>query len=132
MDINVSKPNHVKAISGKPLCSYRIVLEAIKVRNTIDFDNETTGGAIKIGGVSSSEILASEFKTIELPVSKHRPEFLLAWRRLIAHGTGALQKQGVDAQTTLAGAIHVSPLTLTLSPQGRGDQIRHRRTRPPR
>jgi hypothetical protein len=100
----IPKPQDAISSCGKPGRSFFVLIQIERVLTAIQFDDESMFGAIEVYDVWPDRMLASELQPVQLPGSQDRPEtpFCISL---------------IHSQDTCGEHM---PLTLTLSPPGRG------------
>lgn len=93
-----------------------ILFHTICMLATINFHDEPAFHTAEIHDEAADRMLTAEFHPIELPCTKMQPELAL--------GIGLSAPQLLRAMMVVGPSFHESsPLTLALSPEGRGNRI---------
>ena len=103
-DIDVGESQHVDHRFVQHARSFRVVLHGgwIRMLPAIEFNDEPTADAIKIGDVSADGDLTAEFEGGELLVSNETPKLALGIRRPVTQDSG----ESFEAGGLIAPTVH--------------------------
>ena len=114
-DLIVPEAYHAKAVMldhlGARLVSSDALISAMLP--AIKFDDEFEAAGTEVSDIVGDWFLPDKFCVLDLPAPQPRPEFALDYRLILAQASGSARQSPLRHRQ--------SPLTLTLSPPGRGN-----------
>jgi hypothetical protein len=117
VNITVPETDYPKTETFNDFCARQISSDAVvgAMLPSIKFDDELDATGTKVGDVIANRFLSDKLCAFELATSQARPE--------LAFDFGLIASQASRGTDQFALRHRLSPLTLTLSPSGRGNHI---------